>query len=145
MAELICDGVHIHPSMVRATFQMMGEDGVILISDSMRATGMPDGQYTLGGLDVNVVGNRATLVSDGALAGSATNLMDCVRTVVRDMGIPLETAVACATMNPAKSLGEYENYGSITKGKKGNVVLLDENLNLKMVIKDGEVLKNLYH
>ena len=145
MAELICDGVHIHPSMVRATFQMMGEDRVILISDSMRATGMPDGQYTLGGLDVNVVGNRATLVSNGALAGSATNLMDCVRTAVRDMGIPLETAVACATMNPAKSLGEYEKYGSITKGKKGNVVLLDENLNLKMVIKDGKVMENLYH
>lgn len=136
-AELICDGVHIHPSVVRATFKMMGAERMILISDSMRATGMPDGQYTLGGLDVNVVGNRATLVSDGALAGSATNLMDCMRTAVRVMGIPLETAIACATMNPAKALGEYENYGSITPGKKGNVVLLDKELNLKMVIKDG--------
>lgn len=136
-AELICDGVHIHPSVVRATFKMLGADRMILISDSMRATGMPDGQYTLGGLDVNVVGNRATLVSNGALAGSATNLLDCMRTVVKKMGIPLETAVACATKNPAKSLGEYENYGSITPGKKGNVVLLDEALNLKAVIKDG--------
>lgn len=140
MAEIICDGVHIHPAAVRATFRMMGEERMILISDSMRATGMPDGQYTLGGLDVNVVGNRATLVSDGALAGSATNLMDCMRTAVKKMGIPFETAVACATMNPAKSLGEYENYGSITEGKKANVVLLDDELNLKMVIKDGEML-----
>lgn len=140
MAEIICDGVHIHPSAVRATFKMMGEERMILISDSMRATGMPDGQYTLGGLDVNVVGNRATLVSDGALAGSATNLMDCMRTAVKEMGIPLETAVACATMNPAKSLGVYDQYGSITKGKKANVVLLDEELNLKMVIKDGKML-----
>ena len=140
MAEIICDGVHIHPAAVRATFRMMGEERMILISDSMRATGMPDGQYTLGGLDVNVVGNRATLVSDGALAGSATNLMDCMRTAVKKMGIPFETAVACATMNPAKSLGEYENYGSITEGKKANVVLLDDELNLKMVIKDGKTL-----
>ena len=135
-AELICDGVHIHPSVVRATFQMLGADRMILISDSMRATGMPDGRYTLGGLEVDVVGNRATLVSDGALAGSATNLLDCMRTVVKKMGIPLETAVACATMNPAKALGEYENYGSIMPGKKGNVVLLDSELNLKMVVKE---------
>ena len=141
MAEIICDGVHIHPSAVRATFKMMGADRMILISDSMRATGMPDGRYTLGGLDVNVVGNRATLVSDGALAGSATNLMDCMRIAVKKMGIPLETAVACATMNPAKSLGEYDQYGSITAGKKADVVLLDKELNLKMVIKDGKKIR----
>ena len=89
MAEIICDGIHIHPSSVRATFQMMGADRMILISDSMRATGMPDGQYTLGGLDVKVVGKLATLVSDGAIAGSATNLADCMRTVVKKMDIPL--------------------------------------------------------
>lgn len=137
-AELICDGVHIHPSIVRATFKMLGADRIILISDSMRATGMPDGEYTLGGLAVNVTGSRATLVSNGALAGSATNLLDCMRTVVKEMGIPLETAVACATMNPAKSLGAYDKYGSLTPGKKGNVVLLDKELNLKAVIKDGK-------
>lgn len=137
-AELICDGVHIHPSVVRATFKMLGADRIILISDSMRATGMPDGEYTLGGLAVNVTGSRATLVSNGALAGSATNLLDCMRTVVKEMGIPLETAVACATMNPAKSLGAYDKYGSLTPGKKGNVVLLDKELNLKAVIKDGK-------
>ena len=83
MAEIIGDGIHIHPSVVRATFQMMGEDRMILISDSMRATGMPDGQYTLGGLDIKVTGKLATLVSDGTIAGSATNLMDCMRTVVK--------------------------------------------------------------
>lgn len=136
-AEIICDGVHIHPSVVRAAFKMLGEERMILISDSMRATGMADGRYSLGGLEVDVKGNRATLVSDGALAGSATNLMDCMRTAVKDMGIPFETAVACATMNPAKALGVYDTYGSITKGKKGNVVLLDKELNIKMIVKDG--------
>lgn len=137
-AELICDGVHIHPSVVRATFRMMGGDRMILISDSMRATGMPDGRYMLGGLEVEVTGNRAALVSNGALAGSATNLMDCMKTAVKKMGIPLETAVACASVNPAKALGVYENYGSIAPGKKADVVLLDEELEVKMVIKDGK-------
>lgn len=136
-AEMICDGVHIHPSVVRATFRMLGADRIVLISDSMRATGMPDGQYTLGGLDVNVADGRATLVSNGALAGSATNLMECLKTVVQKMGIPLETAVACATQNPAKCLGIDEEYGSLAPGKKGNVVLLDKDLNLKAVVKDG--------
>lgn len=137
-AEMICDGVHLHPAAVRGTFKMLGEDRIILISDSMRATGMPDGQYTLGGLDVNVVGNRATLVSNGALAGSATNLMDCMKVAVKDMKIPLETAVACVTMNPAKRLGVYDKIGSIAEGKKANMVLLNENLDVKAVIKDGK-------
>lgn len=81
---------------------MLGDDRIVLISDSMRATGMPDGVYTLGGLDVQVKGNRATLVSDGALAGSVTNLMDCMRTAVKKMDISLESAVKCATINPGQ-------------------------------------------
>ena len=141
MAELICDGVHVDPAVVRATFKMLGADRMILISDSMRAAGMPDGQYTLGGLDVKVRGNHATLVSDGALAGSVTTLPDCMRVAVKQMGIPFETAVACATANPARSLGIYEQYGSITPGKHGNVVLLDEELRLKGVVKDGERIR----
>lgn len=68
MAEIICDGVHIHPAAVRATFEMLGKDRMILISDVCgRQEGR--GSYTLGGLDVNVVGNRATLASDGTVAG----------------------------------------------------------------------------
>ena len=141
MAELICDGIHIHPSVVRATFKMLGENRMILISDSMRATGMGDGVYTLGGLEVNVSGKYATLVSDGALAGSVTNLFDCMKTAVKKMGIPLETAVACATMNPAKSLGEYDKYGSITVGKKANIVLMDSELEIQAVLKDGRKIR----
>ena len=137
-AEIICDGVHIHPSMVRAAFRMFGSDRMILISDSMRAAGMPDGRYLLGGLEVDVTGNRAVLVSDGALAGSVTNQMDCMRSAVKKMGIPLETAVACASVNPAKKLGIYSSYGSIEKEKHANLVLLDQDLNVKAVIKDGQ-------
>ena len=136
-AELICDGVHIHPSVVRATFKLFGDDRMILISDSMRAAGMEDGQYTLGGQDVAVKGKYATLVSDGALAGSVTNLMDCMRTAVKEMQIPLESAIACATMNPAKAIGIYDRYGSISTGKIANLVLLDQDLNLRQVIIHG--------
>lgn len=141
MVELITDGVHIHPSVVRTTFDMFGDDRVVLISDSMRATGMPDGEYTLGGQAVQVRGNRATLVEGGALAGSVTNLADCMRVAVKEMQIPLESAVAAATMNPAKSVGLYDKYGSITEGKVGNVVLLWEDLSLKAVIQNGRVIR----
>lgn len=138
LAELICDGVHIHPATVRATFKMLGSDRIVMISDSMRATGLQDGFYTLGGLDVKVEGKHATLVSDGSLAGSVTNLTDCMRVAVKEMGIPLETAVACVTVNPAKCAGIYDRYGSIRAGKKANLVLLNQDLSLKAVIKDGK-------
>ena len=135
--ELICDGVHIHPSAVRATFAMFGADRVILISDSMRATGLTDGQYTLGGQDVFVKGPKATL-ADGTIAGSATNLMGCVRVAVQKMGISLEDAVGCATMNPAKEIGIYDRCGSITPGKDADFVLLDKDLNVKAVFVNGK-------
>lgn len=136
--ELICDGVHIHPAVVRATFEMFGADRVILISDSMRATGLTDGEYTLGGQAVFVKGPLATL-EDGTIAGSATNLMDCMKTAVNVMGIPLEDAVACATMNPAKEIGIYDTCGSITAGKAADLVLLDSELNVKAVYVNGNV------
>ena len=140
-AELVCDGIHIHPSAVRATFQMLGEHRMILISDSIRATGMPDGSYTLGGLNVNVQNKKATLASDGAIAGSVCNLMECLKTVVTQMDIPLETAVACATIHPAKQLGVFDERGSIEVGKKADLVLLDDSLTVRMVIKDGICLE----
>lgn len=136
-AELICDGVHIHPCAVRAVFRMLGAGRIVLVSDSIRATGMPNGRYTLGNLTVNVTDRRATLASDGTLAGSTSNLMECMRTAVMQMGIPLEAAIACATVNPAKCLGVYGTRGSIEAGKKADVVLLDESLEVRAVIKDG--------
>lgn len=139
-AEIICDGVHIHPSAVRNAFRMFGADRMVLISDSIRATGMPDGDYTLGGLDVHVGGRYARLAKGGALAGSVTTLPDCVRTAVKEMQIPLETAIACATINPAKSLGIDDAYGSIEPGKKADLVLWGEDLQLQAVIKDGAIL-----
>ncbi len=136
-AELICDGVHIHPSVIRATFAMFGAERMILISDSMRATGLDDGEYTLGGQPVSVKGNLATL-HDGTIAGSATNLMDCMRYVVKKAGLSLETAVMCAASNPAKEIGIFDEAGSIAVGKRADFVLLDKELNIVGVYIDGK-------
>lgn len=139
-AELICDGVHVHPAMVRATLKILGANRVVFVSDSMRAAGLSDGRYTLGGLEVAVKGKRATLVQGGALAGSVTPLPDCVRTAVKEMGVPLETAIACATVNPAKSLGQWHLRGSLSPGKLADLVLWDRELKLQAVMKSGEWL-----
>ncbi len=137
--ELICDGVHIAPSVIRATFKMFGDDRIILVSDSMMAAGLEDGEYSLGGQAVTVVGNKATL-ADGTIAGSATNLLQCVRTAV-SFGIPLATAVKCAAVNPAKTIGIFDRYGSITAGKYANLVLLNQELEVVKVFIKGKELE----
>ena len=135
--ELICDGVHIHPSVIRATFAMFGAERMILISDSMRATGLEDGEYTLGGQPVTVRGNLATL-HDGTIAGSATNLMDCMRFAINEAGISLEEAIMCATANPAKEINIFDEAGSISVGKKADFVLLNNALDIVSVYIDGK-------
>ena len=137
--EMICDGVHIHPAMVRAMFKLYGSDHICLISDSMRAAGLEDGDYTLGGQAVKVKGPRATL-ADGTIAGSVTNLMKCMKNVVQNMHIPLEQAVESATETPARSIGIFEECGSIAKGKRADVVLLDKDLHIQSIFLAGKML-----
>lgn len=132
MVELICDGYHIHPSAVRAAFRMFGPERVILISDSMRATGMENGTYELGGQEVTVKDRKAVL-KDGTLAGSATNLYGCMCKAV-EFGIPLEQAIMAATANPARSIGIFDRVGSIRIGKQADLLLVSKNLELKRVI-----------
>jgi len=133
--ELISDGVHIHPSVVRAVFKMFGEDRVCLVSDSMRACGLKDGQYELGGQLVTVKDSTPTL-EDGALAGSVTSLAGCMRKAV-DFGIPLPVALKAATLNPAKSVGLDTEIGSLTLGKRADILIMDRALNLKQVFLNG--------
>ncbi len=139
--ELICDGIHSHPAVIRATFRLFGRERIIMISDSMEATGMPDGEYSLGGLAVVVKGSLATLAEGGAIAGSATNLMDCLRYAVNKAGIPLEDAVLCASANPARALGLFGDYGSIEPGKYADLVILNRDLEIEKVIKKGKIVK----
>lgn len=131
MAELICDGIHVHESTVRAAFKLF-PDRIVLISDSMRATGIGNGTYDLGGQQVTVSGNKACL-TNGTIAGSVSNLHDCLRNAV-SFGIPLEDAVAAATMNPAKSIGIFHETGSLTSGKRADIIFMDKNLNILRII-----------
>ena len=140
LVELITDGVHIHPSVVRAVFQLFGRDRVILISDSLRATGMPDGRYPFGGQEIEVHGNRATMAGDpNTLAGSVSDLMACLKTAV-SFGIPLADAVTAAAVNPARVLGIDDRLGSLDVGKEANVAVLNSDLTLRAVLFHGEVV-----
>ena len=138
--ELISDGVHIHPSVVRAVFQLFGAHRVILISDSLRATGMPDGRYPFGGQEIEVHGNRATMADDpNTLAGSVSDLMACMRSAV-SFGIPLHDAVRAAAVNPAQVLGIFDRLGSLDVGKTASLAILDQDLNLKDVFFRGQLV-----
>lgn len=138
-AELICDGIHINDVVVRNTFKSKGEDKLVFISDSMRACGMPDGEYDLGGQAVFVKGPVATL-KDGTLAGSATCLMGCVRKAY-EFGIPLEKAIKCASLNPAKAIKEDKKRGSLKEGKIADIVILNDDLSIEKVFIKGKKFK----
>ena len=138
-AELICDGIHIHESAVRATFRLFGPERMILISDSLRATGMPDGIYPFGGQEIEVHGNRATIAGHPeTLAGSVTSLMGCVRKAV-EFGIPLADAVRAASYNPAQAVKIDGRAGSLEIGKEASIVLLNkEDLSIRTIIFKGK-------
>ncbi|MCI8914564.1 MAG: N-acetylglucosamine-6-phosphate deacetylase [Lawsonibacter sp.] len=139
--ELICDGIHIHPGVVRLTFDLFGKERMIIISDSLRATGMPDGEYPFGGQMIEVHGNRATILGHPeTLAGSVTSLMGCLRQAV-SFGIPVADAVRACTYNPAQSIGIDGRVGTLDVGKEASIVLLDqEDLSIKKIIFKGQVV-----
>ena len=136
-AQVICDGIHIHKGAINILYKLFGADRMILISDSMRATGFPDGEYDLGGLNVFVRGKEARL-GDGTLAGSVSTLLDCVKCAI-GFGIPEEDAVKMATETPAKLLGI--NKGKIEVGYDADFITVDNDFELKNVIISGDMYK----
>ena len=138
-AELISDGQHVHPASVRLAFRIFGAARMVLISDSLRCCGMPGGEYGLGGQQVFLKDGIARL-ADGTIAGSATNLYDCMLRAI-SFGIPREDAVRAATYNPARQLGVLDEVGSIRDGKVADFVLCDAELNRKAVYRAGNELK----
>ena len=128
--ELICDGIHIHPAVVRHVFEVMPER-VCVVSDAMRLSGMGDGEGMLGVNLVTVKDGRATL-PDGTIAGSVTNLHDELKNLVA-WGIPFGDAVRAMTLNPAKAIGMDKEIGSLAVGKRADLVVLDENLEIAAV------------
>ena len=135
IAELICDGEHVHPSSVRMAFKLF-PGRICLVSDALRCCGMPDGQYELGGQDIFLKGNVAKL-ADGTIAGSVTNLYGCMRKAV-EFGISREQAILSSTVIPARQLGREEEIGSIAPGKLADFVVCTADLERKAVYMAGK-------
>lgn len=136
--ELIVDLVHLHPGAIHLAFKSKSKDKIILISDSIRATGLPDGTYDLGGQMVETKNGIAWLESN-TLAGSTLTLIQAVRNMVQRLAYPLEDAVLMATLNPAKAIHIEKQYGSIEVGKKANLVFLDKELTIKNIMLNGRL------
>ena len=134
-AELICDGLHIHPAVIRGAKQLFGKN-LVVISDSLRCAGMPDGEYELGGQPIEMKNGKATLKDSDTLAGSSSNLLEEVKNLV-SFGILLEDAVYAVTAAPAKAARLYD-IGAIAIGKKADFLLLTESLKLDSVYINGE-------
>ncbi len=137
-AELICDGLHVHPASVRLAFSMFGAERMILVSDSVRCCGMPDGEYELGGQAVYLSGGVARLAS-GTIAGSATNLFDCMKKAI-SFGIPEEAAIRAATYNPACAIGRETEVGVIAEGHLADFVVCSPDYEKRQVYLGGALL-----
>ncbi len=137
-AELICDGIHVHPAAVRLAFRLFGEGRMVLVSDALRCCGMPDGEYMLGGQQVCLQEGVARL-ADGTLAGSATNLFEAMRRAIA-FGIKEEAAVLAATYNPACAIGAQDKVGSIQPGLYADFVVCSPDYTQKQVYIAGKSL-----
>ena len=137
--ELITDGFHIHPAVIRLVHRLFGEK-LVLISDSLRCAGMPDGDYELGGLPITLTEGVARLRGSSTLAGSSIHLMDGLRRAV-SFGVPLEAAVYAATAAPAKAIRRDHEMGALIPGRTADLVVLDQNLSLKAVYIDGAAIR----
>ena len=121
--EIICDGFHIAPHMVRLAYRLLGREHTILVSDSMQGTGCPDGSYTIAGMDVIVKEGKA-YTTDGAIAGSTLGLLDGVRNLMQFCKIPLADALCCATVNPARAANIDTLVGSLKAGLAADFLML---------------------
>jgi N-acetylglucosamine-6-phosphate deacetylase len=138
-ADIIADGVHVNPSVVRLFLRAKGPDRAVLITDAISATGMPDGRYQLGGLEVEVRGDRCEY--QGRLAGSVLSLDRAIRNVMSFAGWKLQAAVRLATLNPAELLGISGQRGVIAPGRVADMAVLDSNGHVIHTIIAGNVLK----
>ncbi len=139
--EMIADTFHINPALFEMTAQLKG-DKLVLITDCMRAGGMPDGSYTLGGQPVTVHGVECRL-EDGTIAGSVLKLNCAVRNLKNNTRLPLWKAINAASLNAADSIGESGRIGSIAKGKYADFAVMDKDFNVKMTVVGGETVYNI--
>ncbi len=133
--QVICDGMHIHPSVIRMLYRLFGAERMILISDSMRAAGLGDGDYEFGGLDITVK-NAVARTSDGSLAGSTSTLLECVQYAIK-FGIPERDAYRMASQTPAELMGIKA--GKICTGYDCDLIVLNADDTVYKVIIDGRI------
>lgn len=129
-AELICDGAHLHESVIRASFSLFSAERIILVSDSLSCLGMPEGVYESGGQKIHMKNGAAVLDDGVTFAGSTTDLFQCMKKAI-SFGIKAEDAIRAATFNPARAIGADGLAGSISKGKSADFVICDRDFNLK--------------
>jgi N-acetylglucosamine-6-phosphate deacetylase len=137
--ELICDGVHVHPDIVKLIYKLKGSESIILVTDAMKAAGLGDGQYEFGGFKV-IVHDRIARKEDGTLASSTLTMLNAVKNIIEFTGSSLEEAVLMATRNPAQAIGAYDKVGSIETGKRADLVALNDNLDIAKVFSKGKLV-----
>jgi N-acetylglucosamine-6-phosphate deacetylase len=135
--ELICDGVHVDPVVMRLLYRAKGALGTRLVTDATAAAGMPDGAYRLGGRDVAVSGGRAVLAAGESIAGSTLTMEAAVQNAVRALGVPIDEAVLISSTNSARLLGLHGRKGSIARGLDADLVVLNEQLAVEATMVAG--------
>ena len=138
-AEVISDNVHVHPEAVKLLVRMKGARLTTLVTDSIMAAGMPDGEYRLGGQRV-IVRNGVCRIESGSLAGSTLTMDTAVRNTMEATGLPLRTVVKMATVNPARIAGVWERKGSIEPGKNADITIIDDRVNVYTTIVRGKIV-----
>jgi N-acetylglucosamine-6-phosphate deacetylase len=139
--EIICDGIHLAPGSIRMYAKCKGIDRIVAITDSIMATGLPDGNYNLGVNDVVVYNGDAKLKSDGTRAGSTLTMDIALKNMIRWLPHSLEDIVMTLTENPAKEMRLWDRKGSIADGKDADLVLLDHDCNIVHVFARGKQVK----
>ncbi|MGD6804059.1 N-acetylglucosamine-6-phosphate deacetylase [Rossellomorea vietnamensis] len=137
-AEIIADGIHVRPEMIKLAYREKGEKGIILITDSMRAKCLKNGQYDLGGQEVIVQDGKAVL-EDGTLAGSILKMSNAVKNMMAYTGCELHEVIEMASVNPAKQLNIFDRKGSIKKGRDADIVILDDKMDILMTFCRGTI------
>lgn len=138
--EAICDGRHLHPGIVRLLLKVKGFNRVVAVTDSITATGLPDGEYYLGVNKVRVTDGDAKLVNDGTRAGSTLTMIKALQNLVKFTGRNLEELIPLLTINPATAINIHDRKGTITVGKDADIVFLDNNLDVVTTIVRGTIV-----
>ncbi|ARK29842.1 N-acetylglucosamine-6-phosphate deacetylase [Halalkalibacter krulwichiae] len=138
MVEMIVDGIHIHPAVVNTTYKAKGANEIILITDAMRAKGLADGTYDLGGQQVEV-SNQKALLPDGTLAGSMLTMDQAIKNMKNYTGCSLEDITIMASKNPAIQIGVFDRKGSIAVGKDADLTIVDQDLNVVLTVCRGKI------